>query len=265
MGGTSRHTPDKQYPYATLLMLMVRYKGILLEELTWQEAEKVLCSNTIVVIPIGAESKQHGPHLTLKNDWLLAEYFKREVMKVADVVVAPTVGYHYYPAFTQYPGSTTLRLETARDLLVDICRSLARYGPRKFYALNTGVSTIQPLALTAQILADQGIQFRYTDIRKLQEPVEASVKLQEGGSHADEIETSMMLFIAPATVDMTKAVKDYHPAIKRGLTRDPKGEGSYSASGIYGDATLATRQKGEIIVRAIVNGILREIQDFKSA
>ena len=243
---------------------MVRSKGILLEDLTWQEAEKVLRPDTIVVIPIGAASKEHGPHLKLKNDWLLAEYLKCEVMKSADVVVAPTVGYHYYPAFAEYPGSATLRLETARDLMVDICRSFARYGPRKFYALNTGVSTMQPLALTAQILADQGINFRYTDVCKLLEPVEAKVKQQEGGSHADEVETSMMLFIAPATVEMTKAIKDYHPTIKGGLTRDPRGEGSYSASGIYGDATLATRQKGEIIVRAIVNGILREIQDFKS-
>jgi creatinine amidohydrolase len=124
---------------------------------------------------------------------------------------------------------------------------------------------MQPLALTARILADQGIKFRYTDVCKLLEPVEAKVKQQEGGSHADEIETSMMLFIAPATVDMTKAIKDYHPAIKGGLTRDPKGEGSYSASGIYGDATLATRQKGEIMVRAIVNGILKEIQDLSTS
>jgi creatinine amidohydrolase len=246
-------------------MLMVRRKGILLEDLTWQEAEKVLRPDTIVVIPIGAASKEHGPHLKLKNDWLLAEYLKCEVMKSADVVVAPTVGYHYYPAFTEYPGSATLRLETARDLLVDICLSFARYGPRKFYALNTGVSTMQPLALTAQILADQGINFRYTDVCKLLEPVEAKVRQQEGGSHADEVETSMMLFIAPATVDMTKAIKDYHPAIKGGLTRDPRGEGSYSASGIYGDATLATRQKGEIIVRAIVNGILKEIQDLSAS
>ena len=249
-------------PITTLVKLMVRGKGILLEDLTWQEAEKVLRPDTIIVIPIGAASKEHGPHLKLKNDWLLAEYLKCEVMKSAEVVVAPTVGYHYYPAFTEYPGSATLRLETARDLLVDICGSFARYGPRKFYALNTGVSTMQPLALTAQILADQGIEFRYTDVCKLLEPVEAKVKQQEGGSHADEIETSMMLFIAPATVDMTKAIKDYHPAIKGGLTRDPNGEGSFSASGIYGDAMLATRQKGEILVRAIVNGILKEIRDL---
>jgi len=219
----------------------------------------VLRPDTVIVIPIGAESKEHGPHLKLKNDWLLAEYFKCAIMKRAAVVIAPTVNYHYYPPFIEYPGSTTLRLETARDLLVDICRSLARFGPRKFYALNTGVSTMTPLELTAEILADEGIDFRYTDMLKLIDPVEAEVKRQKGGTHADEIETSMMLFIAPASVDMSKAVHDYHPSAKGGLTRNPKGEGSYSASGIYGDATLATRQKGEIVVRAVIDGILKAV------
>src|SRR5690349_17458317 len=121
------------------VFLCAQNKGILLEDLTWLEAEKVLTPETIVVIAIGAESKEHGPHLKLKNDWLMAEYLKREVLRRSNVVVAPTVNYNYYPAFVEYPGTTTLRLETARDLMVDICRSLARYGPRKFYALNTGV------------------------------------------------------------------------------------------------------------------------------
>jgi creatinine amidohydrolase len=125
---------------AAAVLLGAQNKGILLKDLTWVEAEKALTPDTIVVIPIGAESKEHGPHLKLKNDWLIAEYLKREVLRRANVVVAPTVNYHYYPAFVEYPGSTTLRLETARDLIVDIARSLARYGPRRFYALNTGVS-----------------------------------------------------------------------------------------------------------------------------
>lgn len=239
-------------------------KGILLEDLTWQEAEKVLTPQTIVVIPIGAESKEHGPHLKLKNDFLIAQYLTREVLKKSAVVVAPTVNYHYYPAFGEYPGSTTLRIETARDLMVDICRSLARYGPKRFYAINTGVSTIRALRLSAEVLAQDGIQFRYTDILKVAEAAEKQVKQEEGGTHADEIETSMLLFIAPETVDMKKAVKDYHPSPKGGLTRDPHGEGAYSASGIYGDATLATRKKGEIMVHAMVDGILKEIEAFRA-
>lgn len=239
-------------------------KGILLEDLTWQEAEKVLTADTIVVIPIGAESKEHGPHLKLKNDWLMAEYLKHEVLRRANVVIAPTVNYHYYPAFVEYPGSTTLRLETARDLMVDICRILSRYGPRRFYALNTGVSTIRALRLSADILAADGIQFRFTDILKVNEAAEKQVKQEEGGTHADEIETSMMLYIAPSSVDMKKAVKDYHPSAKGGLARDPNGEGTYSASGVYGDATLATRKKGEILVHAMVEGIVKEIEDLRT-
>jgi creatinine amidohydrolase len=247
--------PDAHPPHA---------KGILLEELTWQEAEQVLGPDTIIVIPIGAGAKEHGPHLKLKNDRLFAEYLTGEVMRSAAVVVAPTVNYHYYPAFVEYPGSITLRLETARDLMVDICRSLARYGPRKFYALNTGVSTMRPLDLAAKILVEEGIRFRYTDMLKLAEPVGMTLKGEEGGTHAGEIETSMMLFIAPSTVDMRKAVKDYHPSSKGGLTRDPRKKGVYSASGIYGDATLATRCKGEVIVRAVVDGILKEIDELRS-
>ena len=239
-------------------------KGILLEDLTWIEAEKVLTPETVVVIPIGAESKEHGPHLKLKNDWLMAEYLKNEILGRADVVVAPTVNYHYYPAFLEYPGSTTLRLETARDLMVDICRSLARYGPRRFYALNTGVSTMRALRLSADALAAEGILLSYTDILTVSAAAEKKVRQEEGGTHADEIETSIMLYIAPESVDMRKAVKDYHPA-DGGLTRDPHGKGAYSASGVFGDATLATRQKGEIIVHAMVDGIVKGIADLKKS
>src|SRR5438045_1129454 len=117
-------------------------RGVLLEDLTWVEAEKTLRPETIVVIPLGAAAKEHGPHLKLKNDLLLADYFKRRLAERADVVVAPTIAYHYYPAFLEYPGSTSLRFETARDLVVDVVKSLARFGPRRFYVLNTGVSTV---------------------------------------------------------------------------------------------------------------------------
>lgn len=239
-------------------------RGVRLEDLTWIEAEKALTPETVVVIPIGAASKEHGPHLKLSNDWLLAEYFKQRVLEGADVVVAPTVGYHFYPAFVEYPGSTTLRLETARDLVVDICRSLARYGPRRFYALNTGVSTVRALAPAAEELAKDGILLRFTDLKVL-EPIEKEVCRQEAGSHADETETSMMLVIAPATVDMSKAVKDCSTKGTGGLTRDPNGKGTYSPTGIWGDPTRATREKGERICEAFVKILLEEIEATRKA
>ena len=239
--------------------------GIFLEELTWVEADKVLTPATVVVIPLGAESKEHGPHLKLRNDFILAEFLKRRVAERAAVVIAPTVNYSFYPAFSEYPGWTGLRLETARDLIVDICRSLSRFGPRRFYVLNTGVSTVRALAPAAEALAADGILMRYTDLLKVMEPVEKQVSQQEGGTHADEIETSMILYMSPSDVDMSKAVKDYHPG-KGMLTRDPKKEGlTYSASGVFGDATLATREKGKKVTDFLVDAMVQEIEDLRRA
>ena len=241
-------------------------KGILVENLSWMEAERVLDTGTVVVIPLGAESKEHGPQLRLKNDFVLAEYFAGRVMHESKVVVYPTLNYGFYPAFVEYPGSTTLRLETARDMIVDIIRTIARHGPKRFYVLNTGVSTIRALTPARDSLAASGIVMMFTDILNVGKAAEESVRRQEGGTHADEIETSMMLYMHPELVDMSKAVKDYHPGAG-GLTRDSavavRDKKVWSRSGTYGDATLATREKGRIVVEAQVTGMRAEIETLR--
>lgn len=237
--------------------------AVLLETLSWDEAERVLSSDTIVVIPLGAESKEHGRHLQLNNDFLMAEYLKKRVLDAApqNVVVAPTINYSFYPAFLEYPGSTSLSSDTARAMVTDIVHSLAHYGPKRFYILNTGISTLHPLAEASAELAKDGILLRYTDLTK-DAPAEEKVR-QSGGSHADEIETSMMLFIAPETVRMKKAVRDLNPNQPGGLTRDPHGKGTYSPTGAWGDPTLATREKGQAITESLVATILKAIADLR--
>lgn len=239
--------------------------GVRLEDLTWTQAEQVLTSDAVVVLPIGAAAKEHGPHLKLKNDLILADYFARRLLERVPIVVAPTVTYHYYPAFLEYPGSTSLTLETARDMTVEIVRTLAAYGPRRFYGLNTGVSTVRALRPAAERLAAEGILFRFTDLAVTLGPIERRVARQPGGSHADEIETSMVLYIDPGSVDMRKAVKDFDAAGKGPLSRTPgKPDTTYSPSGVYGDATLATREKGRIIVEAFVDALVREVEETRA-
>jgi creatinine amidohydrolase len=245
--------------------LLALSQGVLLEDLTWVEAEKVLRPDTVVVIPLGAASKEHGPHLKLKNDLILANDLKERVRQLADVVIAPTIPYSFYPAFVEYPGSTSLSLETSRDTVVEICRGLARFGPKRFYVLNTGVSTVRALAPASETLAAEGILMRYTDILKALGPAEKAIAKQEGGTHADELETSMILYMSPSDVDMAKAVKDYHPG-EGGLSRDPKAEGKiYSPTGVFGDATLATPEKGRILTEALVEAILKDIEELRKA
>jgi len=242
--------------------LAAQNRSVRLESLSWKEAAGVLTPQTIVMIPLGAASKEHGPHLKLGNDFFMAEYLAKEVTARTTVVTAPTVNYSFYPAFVEYPGATSLRLETARDLIVDICHGLAHFGPRKFYVLNTGVSTIRPLTAAAEQLAREGIAMRFTDILHASAEVEKQVEQQPKGTHADEIETSMMLYIAPESVDISKAQKDF-PSGSPFQWRDPKAP-NYSPSGIFGDATLATREKGEKIVRAQIDFIVREIEALRA-
>lgn len=238
-------------------------RGIVLEDLTWDRAEGVLTPDTVVVFPLGAAAKEHGLHLLLKNDLVLAEYLRDRVLERCDVVVAPTITYSYYPKFVEYPGTISTSLATARDTVVEACRSLARFGPKRFYVVNTGVSTRHALGPASEILAREGIALRWTNLLAVLEPLERQVAEQPHGSHADEIETSIMLYVAPQTVDMSRAVRDCGAPSDGPLVRDPDAFGTYSASGCYGDPTLATLAKGRFVMDGWVEAVVREIESLR--
>ena len=239
--------------------------SIALADLSWPQAEPYLRDDCVVMIPLGAAAKEHGPHLRLDNDFELAEQLKRRVMARCAVVVAPTVAYHHYPAFSDYPGSISLSFGTARDLVIDIVRSLAAFGPRRFYVLNTGVSTVGPLREAAESLRESGILLRHTDIEDIAADAERELLQQRRGGHADEAETSMMLYLAPQRVAMDRACRDDRPRSgPGGFSRTPGQPGIYSPSGVWGDATLATAAKGEALVEATVGGIVREIEALRN-
>ena len=96
----------------------------------------------------------------------MAEYLARRVAERSRVLVLPTLQYGYYPAFLEYPGSVSLSLETMRDTVVQICQSHARHGARRFYALNTGISTLRALHPRRNELAQDGLVVRITDIER---------------------------------------------------------------------------------------------------
>jgi creatinine amidohydrolase len=172
--------------------------GVALADLSWIDAEPVLTPSSVVVIPLGAGVLEQGLHLKLNNDERLARYLGARVQAAAPVVMAPPLTYHFYPAFLEYPGSASLTQATARAMTVEIVRSFARYGPRRFYVLNTEPDAMTALSEAAKTLADGGILLGYTDPRfRLQRP---SVQLRQSPilvAHADEVATSIMLFVDP--------------------------------------------------------------------
>lgn len=234
-------------------------QGVKLELLNWVEAEQYFAADPVIVIPLGAAAKEHGPHLPLNNDAIIAAWLADEIMRRLPVVVAPLINASFYPAFTEYPGSISLRIETARDLIVDTCNSLAGFGLSRFYVLNTGLSTLRPLAEVGQLL-DPPVRFDYLDLDAALSDLPAGLLQQEYGSHADEHETSLMLHIAPQLVDMSRAVDDGAEGEGR-LTRK-RGQGTWSASGVYGQATLASAEKGRTIAEVLLRHCLDKVESL---
>ena len=100
-------------------------KGSLLENLTWPDAERLLTPETIVVIPVGAASLEHGPHLRLGTDLTVANYLARRIARDSAVVVAPAIAYHDFPGFAEYPGTVSLPSAAAQSLTTEVVRGVA--------------------------------------------------------------------------------------------------------------------------------------------
>jgi len=231
--------------------------GVWLENLTWPEAEQRFKAGAVVVVPIGAISKEHGHHLPLKTDYLLARELGRRVADALPVVVAPVVSFGYYPAFVRYPGSQHLRAETFVALLRDLLEKLVRDGVKRIAVINTGVSTEAPLRVAVRdVYEATGLRVHTADIRALGRKTRGLMQQKLGG-HGDEAETSMILAIDRAAVRMERAVVDYGNALAEPSTvfytptvfdGDPASGPDYSRSGVRGDPTLATAEKGEAIL-----------------
>lgn len=234
--------------------------------MTWVEVAAAKKDTSVVLIPLGAAAKEHGPHLPMNNDYIMANYLTERVLaKIPNALALPVINYSYYPSFLEYPGSTSLDVDVAKNMIINICQSLAKQGFKKFYVLNTGFSTLKPLQAAKEELAAEKIQMDYLQPPQFfDSPFIKNLQQQKLGSHADEIETSMMLYMAPEIVRMDKAIKDEHPNLGAGgLTRNPAAKtGVYSPSGAWGDPTLATKEKGRLITEAYLDYIVAEINKF---
>ena len=208
---------------------MTERTGVWLEDLTWQEAKARFEAGAVVVVPVGAAAKAHGPHLPLKTDALTARALAQRLIERLPVVAAPVVGFGFYPAFTAFAGSQHLAADTFKTLVRELIGNLAGHGVRRIAILNTGVSTEKPL----DEMAGEGGGVLVLHMRQSGGKADGLFDSLEGG-HADERETSVMLALEPRSVRMDRLVP----------------EGGFAATAATGDASRASAFKGERLLDA---------------
>lgn len=238
-------------------------KGIRVEDSTWPHVERRIANGAIAVLPIGAASKEHGRHLPMNADYRQAQWISERVMRRYESVVWPVLNYGYYPVFVDYPGSISLSEGTFIAVVSEILEGIAAAGVIRVVLLNTGISTIAPLV---KAINSRPSPQRYQLINVYSGPkfTAAAERLaeQEWGGHADEIETSIMLAIESAMVDMRQANAAPAQIVRGRFNRSDPAAPNYSPDGVNGDPTLASMEKGEDLLGAMLDDVVSAIENY---
>jgi len=230
--------------------------------LTWDQVKDRLQAGAQAILPIGAGSKQHGLHMPMGTDQFFAAYFARALADRVDALIWPTLTYGTYPAFVAYAGSISLSAQTFQAMVTEIVDALLGFGAARVVILDTGLSTIAPVeAAIAKTRAPALIRHVKLFAGPRFDKTVAEIQQQPYGTHADEIETSLMLAIAPELVDMARAKPmPFSPAgpARGPLSPDDPSAPNYAPGGSFGDPTLASADKGSRVLAAILEDMVEQ-------
>jgi creatinine amidohydrolase len=234
------------------------------EHMRWDDVAHRIDAGAIAILPIGAGAKQHGLHLPLNTDRIQAEWLAARLAARIDALVWPTLTYGHYPAFVEYAGSISLSAATFEAMVTEIASDILSHGCRALLVLDTGISTrVSIERARARLKIGNALHLKIHDGPRYRRAA-AALARQRHGSHADELETSLMLAIAPEVVEISRA--EASPAIAKAtpgpLTPVDQTSPNYSRSGSFGDPTLATLEKGEALLAAMLDDLAEQVATF---
>ena len=254
---------------------------VFLGEMTNPEVEAFLQVHHTVIIPTGA-TEQHGPHGPLLTDVLIPQEVARRVAPQIGAVVAPPINYALSYPHVGFTGLVHIRIPTFMALVADLCASFAASGFRRIIFLNGHYDNTYAIAYGCAEAAERmpkgvtAFPINYWDGLTTEEVAEFSGL--KNGLHANAAETSAVLAINPALVDMDRANAEFPPFPEFTVNTPPvhtafffTSPGSvYRAtkSGTWGDARASTAEIGERYLQAGVRSTLRVLaaieQTFKA-
>jgi len=252
--------PDRYFPY-----------------LTWTEIRDLPDkSNVVILQPVGA-IEQHGPHLPLAVDSAIAQAVLGKALYNLDkgipAYALPTLYYGKSNEHWHFPGTVTLTAQTLIATLMEVGESLYRAGFRKWVLLNAHGGQPQIMEIVARDLHQQYEDFLVFPLFVWRVPNVAPELLTEKelelGIHAGDAETSLLLSILPEQVKLDRAVAEYPHGLPQNSLLSMEGALPFawttrdlSQSGILGDPTTASKEKGDRILESLAAGWVQTIQDI---
>ena len=241
--------------------------------LTWEEMNEAIDMQKVVILPTGS-TEQHGRHLPLDVDVFLTESVCLELGSRASdrVLILPPISYGLNLHHIDFPGTIHIEPETFIAFCLNITKSVAYHGFEKILIVN-GHGSNSPLVDLVARKTVLGTKSLCGAVSYFPLAMKAFNKVRDTKviAHSDEFETSLYLHLAPERVRMEKAGQG-SDVVGRFLSSDSTSNypvrfndfwGRWTQSGVHGDPTTATAEKGKVIFEAAVSGLVEVVDEWR--
>jgi creatinine amidohydrolase len=244
--------------------------SVMWKELTAEDLRARAAANAIVVLPV-ASMEQHGPHLPVGVDTFLCEAVCRAGAELAvkdqPVVVAPTLWCGMAEHHMAFGGTFTFDIPTYKAVLLSFLKSIERHGFKRVFIVNGHGGNIAALnSFLPDFARETGLTLYATTYFELsRDDLAQFLEDQKSVHHACEVETSMMMVVAPATVKHERLGEAFgmlngdprkaYPAARFHSFKD------LTPSGVVGDARRANAQKGEKLLGVCAQGLAATLKN----
>ncbi len=243
-------------------------------EMRWPEMKALARSQCVVVLPTGS-MEQHGPHLPLQVDHFIANRLAEDLEKrMPEVLILPPLWAGASAHHMDFPGTITLRPRVFIDLLREICTCMRQHGFRRIVLLNGHGGNRSSLEVLGQELyTDCGFSVNVVVYWDLVPDLVKSLKKSKskGMGHSGELETSLMLYLAPQLVDMSALPEGFRSDQLHG--RSPFLDGSrvkrygnikeHSEIGVDGFPGAASKEDGELFYNAVLGELEKVVGQIR--
>jgi creatinine amidohydrolase/Fe(II)-dependent formamide hydrolase-like protein len=242
-------------------------------ELCWPDAKERLTVVDTALLPVGAV-EQHGPHLPLDTDAFDAAYLAERVAEGCSdpkPLVLPPIDYGVSYHHEAFKGTISINNDTLANLVYDIGISVAKNGIRKLVIINGHGGNAPSLNFAAQRINQDARIFVCVDTGETSDVDVDRLIETPNDVHAGEIETSTSMAIRPERVRLDRlqmAVPEFTSryldfSSKRGVAWYAHTH-KISASGVMGDPTKATVEKGEKMWSMIIGHLINFVDQLKT-
>jgi len=233
-----------------------------LGDATWPEAGDQLADRSLALVPLGS-TEQHGPHLPLSTDHLIAEAFAREAADRADVVCTPTVTVGVSPHHRQFHGTLSVDPPAFRAYVESLSRSIADQGLDRIVYVNAHGGNVEHLQEVGRRLHVDGTAYAIEWMWNEAIPDLVDELFDHNGPHAGPKETALVWYLADAVREDRLAaareggLTDVDPSVLRQHgARTFFDSIENSDNGAFGDPTEASAAAGERLFEAATDQLV---------